>query len=508
VRKNIAIVLLSICFFFSNIDSFAQCPIQAYDGTGTPSNNPVWINCSGAAYNFNFISPNPLTDYSIDWGDGTVITSGAFLAANTIVLHPYVATTDTFIVTVTTLTPACTLTGLVVMEKPVNASIQIPIGGVTTSCAPANLQFTNASTDVSATTTFTWDFGDGSPIATYNETNAGQTITHTYARGTVNCQTVVTLTAENYCSFGSPTSAQFNPIQIYDIDEADITSDQFIKCWSDNEFTFTNSTTRNCVPQGNIDQRYEYWNFGNYWGLGQDSIIDWTAWPPTFPHTISYPSVGNYDVMLIDSNRCGLDTVIITISVVNPPTANVTIANPIACENSTLTFTNASTPGYTYQWNFGDSPGFVQTSFGPRTHTYNSAGTYTVTVVAFILGSAASCSDTATVVVTILPKPVSLFSFVPSGQCDNITVNFTDASTNAISWNWNFGNTQTSNSPTPPVQTYTVGTYTASLTVTAANTCTNTSTQVINVYKSPDAIFSVANACVNSTLSFWMVQQP
>lgn len=502
VRKNIIILFLSICFFFSSLVTIAQCPIQAYDGTGTPSNNPIWISCSGGAYNFNFVSPNPLTDYSIDWGDGTAVTSGAFLAANTIIPHPYALTTDTFVVTVTTLTPACVLTGLVVMEKPVNASIQIPIGGVTTSCAPANLQFTNASTDVSATTTFTWDFGDGSPIVTFDETNAGQTITHTYARGTVNCQTVVTLTAENYCSFGSPTSAQFNPIQIYDIDEADITSDQFIKCWSDNEFTFTNSTIRNCVPQGNVDQRYEYWNFGNYWGQGHDSIIDWTPWPPTFPHTISYPSVGNYDVMLVDSNRCGLDTVIITVSVVNPPTANVTIANPIACENSTLTFTNASTAGYSYQWNFGDSPGFVQTGFGPRTHTYNSAGTYTVTVIAFILGSAASCSDTATVVVTILPKPVSAFTFVPSGQCDNITVNFTDASTDATIWNWNFGNTQTSNSPTPPVQTYTVGTYTASLTVTAANTCTNTSTQIINVYQTPTASFSVANACVNSTLSF------
>ena len=50
------------------------------------------------------------------------------------------------------------------MEKNVNASIQIPIGGVTATCAPATLQFINSSTNVSKTTRFIWNFGDGSPL--------------------------------------------------------------------------------------------------------------------------------------------------------------------------------------------------------------------------------------------------------------------------------------------------------------------------------------------------------
>lgn len=497
-RKLYTYVIIIFLLISNRLAS--QC--EVYDGLGNASSNPVWVSCSGGAYTLNFASPTTLTGYTIDWGDGSPVSSGASLTANTILPHPYAVATDTFIVTITSTTPACAVTGLVVMEKPVNASIQIPIGGVTTSCAPAALQFTNSSTDVSATTTFTWDFGDGSPLLTFNETNAGQTITHTYQKGTVNCQTIVTLSAENYCSFGNPTSAQFNPIQIYDLDEADIFPDEYIKCWPENSFTFANATTRNCVPEGNVDQRYEYWNFGDYWGLGHDSILDWGPWPPSLPRTIAYPAVGNYNIMLLDSNRCGVDTAILTISIVNPPTAGIVAPNDTTCTGSSLSFTNTSALGYSYSINFGDSPGFTSLTGSSTSHVYNVPGTYTVTLVAYIFGSGASCSDTARTVVTILPNPISAFVMLPSGMCDNINVNFTDASTNAVAWNWNFGNTNTSSAQTPSAQTYTVGVYTVSLQVTAANTCVHTSTQTVTVYQSPNADFNVANACENSGASF------
>ena len=53
--------------------------------------------------------------------------------------------------------------------------------------------------------------------------------------------------------------------------------------------------------------------FGDYWGAGRDSIIDWNPWPPTFPRTISYPGIGSYQVTLLDSNYCGIDTAEVTI---------------------------------------------------------------------------------------------------------------------------------------------------------------------------------------------------
>ena len=349
----------------------AQCPL-IYDYLGNQVTKPYFISCTGASsYSVNLISITNWGAYTVIWGDGTPNTVGASYLANSSINHVFnlVNVTDTFQITLITSTPNCTITGVVVMEKPVNASIQIPIGGVTTACAPRALLFTNSSTDVSQTTVFTWNFGDGSPIQTFNYTNAGQTISHNYLAGTVNCQTAVTLTAKNYCT-SIPTIANFNPIQIYDIDNANITPSAVLKCWPDNVFTFTNSTNRNCVPQGNTFQRQERWHFGNYWGLGHDSIVGWKPWPPSTPMSIAYPAIGSYNVILEDSNLCGINTKTITVTIINPPVAGVVgPANPL-CQGASITFTNTSFTGYSYKWNFGDGGGFVSKPFGPQSHTY------------------------------------------------------------------------------------------------------------------------------------------
>lgn len=484
--------------------SLAQCP-QIYDYLGNLSNRPYFVSCTGSSsYNMNIVSNSNWGAYTINWGDGSPNTNGGSYTANSLINHTYnSASPDTFVITITIPALNCTLTGVAVMEKPVNASIQIPIGGVTTACAPKALQFTNSSTDVSETTWFTWNFGDGSPIQTFSYTNAGQTVTHTYNPGTVNCQTAVTLTAKNYCT-PAPTIANFNPIQIYDRDDAAITPSAFIKCWPDNVFTYTNTTNRNCVPQGNTFQRQEKWNLGNYWGLGHDSIINWRPWPPTSPLTVAYPSVGSYTVQLQDSNLCGVDVQVVTVSIVNPPTAGVIAPPGPFCEGAAITFTNTSPTGYLYKWNFGTGGGFVSRPFGPQTFTYTTAGTYTISVVALIGGGGAACTDTDRVVVNILPRPTSSFTFSPNNGCNSLnSVTFTDQSVNAIDWQWNFANGNSFTGQTPPAQNYTTtGNYSVTLLVTAANTCTHTSTQIVRVYQTPVAAFSPSTACVGTSASF------
>jgi gliding motility-associated-like protein len=480
----------------------AVCP-QVYDYLGNLSSHPYWVSCTGGAYTLNFQSNTSWGAYTINWGDGTASFSSGAYGANTIITHPYTATIDTFIVTVTIPGNTCVMTGVVVMEKPVNASIQIPIGGVTTICAPKAILFSNSSTDVSETTNFTWDFGDGSPIVAYTYTNVGQTISHTYNKGTVNCQTAVTLKAKNYCTT-VPTIAVFNPIQVYDVDIAAITPSAFVKCWPDNAFTFNNTTSRNCVPQGNTFQRQEYWNFGNYWGLGHDSIINWKPWPPTLPHVVAYPAVGSYSVQLKDSNLCGVDTKTIVVSIVNPPVAGIISPSIALCQGVAVTFTNASATGYIYKWNFGDGGGFITKPFGQQSYIYNSAGMYTVSIVALIGGGGASCTDTEKVVVTILPSPIANFSVSPNFGCNKlIGATFTDGSTNATQWNWNFGNGNTFTGQIPPLQNYiTPGLFVPTLTVTGVNTCKNTFTTVVNVYTKPTAIFSPSAACVLAAVNF------
>ena len=482
----------------------AQCPL-IYDYLGNLVSKPYFIDCQGTGtYNMNFASNTGWGAYTINWGDGTANTVGASYPANSLIPHTYnSASPDTFVITLSIPALNCTLTGIAVMEKPVNASIQIPIGGVTTACAPKALLFTNSSTDVSETTWFTWNFGDGTPIQTFSFSNQGQTISHTYNPGTVNCQTAVTLTAKNYCT-PVPTIANFNPIQIYDKDDAVISPSAFIKCWPDNVFTFTNTTNRNCVPQGNTFQRQEKWNLGDYWGLGHDSIINWRPWPPTSPLTVAYPSVGTYTVMLQDSNLCGVDVQVQSVTILNPPTAGLLAPPGPFCQGSAVTFTNTSAVGFSYKWNFGTGGGFVSKPFGTQTFTYNTAGSFTISVVALIGGGGASCTDTEKVVINILPRPTANFTISPNKGCNSIIgANFTDLSSSAISWNWNFGNGNTFNGQIPPSQNYnTVGNFVATLTVTAANTCVHSFTAPITVYQIPTAAFTTSNACVGSPAIF------
>jgi gliding motility-associated-like protein len=502
MKKRMNKKLLIVFLLFAGYFTRAQCP-QVFDYLGNLSSNPKWISCTGSStYLLNFSSNTAWGAYTINWGDGSPNQGAASYSAFSNITHNYnTAGTDTFVVTLTIPSLTCTLTGLVVMEKPVNASIQIPIGGVTQACAPATLQFINSSTDVSATTTFTWNFGDGSPPAIFNYTNAGQTVSHTYSVGTVSCQTAVTLMAMNYCSFGNPTSANFNPIQIYDKDVAAITPNKFIQCFPNNVFTFTNTTTRNCLAQGNTFQRQEKWNLGDYWGRGYDSIIPWNPWPPTTPVTVAYPGIGTYSVVLLDSNLCGVTSTTLNVQIIAPPVAGFNVPPSPLCQGAPVTFTNTSTAGYFYKWDFGIGAGYVNTSYSPQTFTYVAPGTYTVKEVVYFI---AGCSDTAKQVITILPRPTANFAHTPTVGCNTLSnVTFTDASTSATSWNWNFGNGNTATGSVVAVQNYTnTGTHLISLTVTAANMCTHTKTANVVVYQSPVANFLPSSTCMGSITTF------
>ena len=142
----------------------------------------------------------------------------------------------------------------------------------------------------------------------------------------------------------------------------------------------------NCFFQGNIAQRYEYWNFGDYWGLGYDSIIDWTPWPPTFPNTISYPGIGTYTTTLLDSNFCGIVATTITIEIVPPPTAGIVASADTICAGETVNFVNnSSAEANAYQINLGDGNGWLPSGGGNFSYTYNNPGTYDVGLIAFCL---------------------------------------------------------------------------------------------------------------------------
>jgi gliding motility-associated-like protein len=480
----------------------AQCP-DFYDFEGNLSTTPKWIVCDGNDYTLSLQSNSNIGNYSINWGDGSALTTGTSWTANTPINHTYAATVQNYTITINLTDIPCVVTGELVMEEPTNASIQIPFGGLTSTCAPGSLEFINSSTDVSENTTFVWSFFDGTNNETYDFNNAGQLITHTYQQGTVNCATQVTLTAENECNTlqGGPSLATFTPLRIWDIDDASITPSSSLLCYPDTIVSFQNTTNRNCHAQGNVSQRYEYWNLGDYWGLGYDSIIAWRPWPPAINVDVGFPGVGTYEVMLIDSSFCGLDSTTQTINIVNQPIAGISANKDTICAGESVIFQNLST-GFVsnYIWDFGDGSSWMQVWNGNVTRAFHTPGYFEVLLIPQINNA---CRDTASVFVFVSDVPQADFTLDKTNGCDSLSVQITDNSSfDVIEWDWDFGNGNTTNSSTPDIQHYSNGTYTVSLDVVNSSGCSNFTMEEINVYQSPQPNFQPTEVCVNELSVF------
>ncbi len=117
-------------------------------------------------------------------------------------------------------------------------------------------------------------------------------------------------------------------------------------------------------------------------------------------------------------------------------------------------------------------------------------------------GAGSACRDTATVVVTVFPSPISAFNASALVGCDFLNVTFVDASISAITWSWNFGNGNTSTNQTPPIQNYGIGSFLVSLDVTSLNGCPDNSQQTINVFQTPVAAFATGPTCQGSPVNF------
>jgi PKD repeat protein len=142
-----------------------------------------------------------------------------------------------------------------------------------------------------------------------------------------------------------------------------------------------------------------------------------------------------------------------------------------------FTDTSANFPT-SWVWSFGDGgSSFVQ----HPSHTYTTAGTYSVSLTVSNTGGVDSRTRTGYVVVVDPPTtgPIPEFTGTPrSGMVPpSLTVTFTDASTGSpTSWLWDFGDGQTSTTRNPTHTYSSAGSYDVSLTVSDGTT-TNTQTK-------------------------------
>jgi len=138
------------------------------------------------------------------------------------------------------------------------------------------------------------------------------------------------------------------------------------------------------------------------------------------------------------------------------PVASFTASSTTALVGETISFSNTSVDGSSYEWDFGD--GNTSSEKNP-THVYDSANTYSVSLIANSKNGKNSDEATATIVIMDL-EPVAGFSFTGAGENAPCTVTFINSSTNATSYIWDFGDGNTSSDENPQ-HLYTIGgTYT------------------------------------------------
>ena len=337
---------------------------------------------------------------------------------------------------------------------------------VDSGCAPLVVNFTNTSL---LGDSFEWDFGDGSPLDTTNNT------THTfYATG----QFWVTLSA--YDNVGSFIESYQEKITLIGSSGNFYASADTV-CPNESIYFFS----------GDQASSY-YWDFDDGVTDNQSSISHY------------FTGVGTYNVKLIINTVCGVDTIIKPILIDNSATPNVDfyLNTNTACPGDVIQFNQFNSSSYTHLWNFGDGD---TSSFSSPEHIYSAVGNYLVSLtVTNVCGNSNTKSDTVFINTNAIPD-APYFNLSQTEACINNDVYFSSF-TNAASYLWDFGDGDTSTFSSP-IHYYTVnGTYPVSLTV--FNNCGNSNTYTNTVFignavmDSISFYSSVNEACIGDTIGF------
>ncbi len=433
----------------------------------------------------NLSDTSKITGYEIDWGDGSTKSIFGKTFYNTLFTYKKLGTFNLKITATGKNGCKGTTTYKVINEANPVAGIVGPPSGTNEGCRPLKVRFINNSSDISPSTVFTWDFGDGSPKVTWDATKYKDTIYHVF--DTSSCATTagsftVTLIAKNECRSSTTT---WNPIIVTEKPVPLFTFTNF-QC-APKSVSFTNSSISDC----NYASKYA-WNFGDPGSSGNTSSL------PNPSHTFSKP--GTYTVKLaVWNDNCAADTLKKTITLVDTPQAAnsfVLAGTPSgsACGPATATFTDKSTGGnLSYDWTVSPS---TNVTFKSPTKSnskdpvidFKDAGTYKITQKV----SNACGFDTVSKFITIGNKPSITLGNVKD-SCGELIftpeVSYKHNGDSITSYSWSFtGGTPSSSSDKNPkdIKYTAAGTYTYS--VTAKNACGSTTvSKTFKLYAEPEA---------------------
>jgi len=316
--------------------------------------------CEPGDINFNAISNGNIQSYDWDFGDGSGIVS----TATKNISHTYAALGTYNVTLLATDVSGCSNSNKTVIkvQAPTINGTRSPSSG----CVPATVTLNaNATIPVNSTVSnYTWNFGDGSPVASTTTKN----INHVYAVPGNYVPTVMITTNEgctgNYTfggvGFGTPPTNEIAyPVKA-------------VICGSDSVGLISKATKANTYR----------WDFGD----GKTATVS-----DTLTHH-KYATLGTKTITVVPAyNGCNGNPISFQVNVVGV-IATYSYSNQCS-DKKTFSFTNTSQGNLsTVSWNFGDGSPVVTTR--NAVHTYPSSGSFVPTLT--VTDSITGCSDNFT----------------------------------------------------------------------------------------------------------------
>lgn len=327
----------------------------------------------------------------------------------------------------------------------------------TSGIAPLTVGFTAAVMGGDEPLTFAWSFGDGETSAVQGPSHlfeaAGSydvSVTVTDANGDEASDSIVVEVGDDQTPTvvaGATPSSGLAPLPV----------------------TFTAT-----VSGGNEPIAY-VWDFGD--GSPTSDLQN-----PSHAYTMAGAFTATVTVTDGDGDVAS-DTVTVEVGSDDLPSATASASPVTGIEPLTVSFTGTGIGGnapLAYTWSFGDgSP--ADTAQNPA-HVYESAGTYTATLIVTD-DDGDSDSDTVTIEVASNAVPVVEASATPASGIEPLAVSFSASVSGGdlpLSYVWAFGDGAPASTSASPSHTYTEGTYTATVSVTDSNgDSTSDSVQIV-----------------------------
>jgi|LauGreSuBDMM15SN_2_FD.fasta_scaffold02887_2 uncharacterized protein (TIGR02145 family) len=472
------------------------------------------------------LNQSQVASYTLNWGDGSPVANLTSFTSN--ITHSYNTGFYTLNISLTTI-QGCNYDKnyqIFVGDSPY-ASLISP-GNTTNLCLPtSSLEFaiTNWALN-SPDTTYSLNYGDGSPIVNLLQSNLIQnTSYYNSANPTQSLNYPVPHAYTNISCPASGFTAQLSITNTCGMATSIITNISVLRPPNSNFANQLVASVNSCVPFINtsipsinvncVESTKYVWDFGD-----DSSTYTITAVGTPDPPCHIYTTPGNYIVTLNSYGYCGVSSKARTICIEAPLVPQFTLNSTQSCSPAAISSTNTTNLSYscnppTYLWDITYAAGYCVS--GTPTWSYSSGsaitanpsfnfvtpGTYNIKVT--MTNSAGSVTSAIQTVIVKQPPVVLINSATPTTcQMANYTavVNGCAPSTNPLVFSWSFpgGIPAVSSLLTPSTISYsTAGLKTVTLAVTnECGTTTDSKTFTINPSALP-TISGSLTACQSAT---------